>query len=142
MEKTLVDRGNGAMDVVEIPVVEMPTEVRKPGFKPEGRLLLCDEIPALPRKGVDSVKLTGPTGKVVENVEIKEVTKSGLLLPGTEDDLMLRAIVNAVGEDVRGYSVGDVVAFKPIKQAVGQVFIGGHTYLIMDQYNLLGKYEN
>ncbi len=125
----------------EIPQFDTPTEVRRPGFKPEGRLVLCDIIPPTQKK-VDSVQLTSATGKVVENVDIVEVTKSGILLPtGTENDPAYRAIVNAVGVDVRGYEIGDIISYKPIQQAMMPMVIEGHAYWLMDQYNLLGKYE-
>ena len=125
----------------EAPKFEMPTEVRKPGFKPEGRLLLVDIIPPS-TDTVDTVSLLSATGKVVEKVDIAEVTESGILLPkGTENDPQFRAIVNAVGDDVKGYQVGDIVAYKPNLSAMMSMVIGGHAYWIMDQYNLLGKYE-
>jgi len=130
-------------EVINPPFVPtMPTEVRTPNFKPEGRILLCDFIPFEDKpKDEDMLKIVSPDGKQAQLVEIESTTESGLLLPkSAKQDRTLKAIVNAVGEDVRGYAVGDVVVYKPNPQATFLIEIEGHTYVMMEQYNLIGKY--
>jgi len=123
-------------------VPTMPTEVRQPKFKPEGRILLCDFIPFENKpKDENMLKIVSPDGKQAQLVEIEGETESGLLLPkSAKEDRTLKAVVNAVGDDVRGYNVGDIVVYKPNPQATFLIEIEGHTYVMMEQYNLIGKY--
>ena len=127
-------------------VPTMPTEVRKPNFKPEGRILLCDFIPfeaedKAAEDATEKFQLKDQHGHVVETVAIEGMTESGLLIPkATKKDRVLKAVVNAIGEDVRGYDIGDIVVYKPNPQATFLIEVEGHTYVMMEQYNLVGKY--
>lgn len=131
-----------AEDVQPAFIPTMPTEVRKPNFKPEGRILLCDFVPFEDKpKEENMLTIESPDGKQLQRLEIQGQTASGLLLPkSAKEDRTLKAIVNAVGEDVRGYEIGDVVVYKPNPQATFLIEIEGHTYVMMEQYNLIGKY--
>lgn len=115
--------------------IEMPTEVRKPKFKPEGRILLCDLIPFGEEVTSD---LPGRPGEFVAG---EQKTESGIYLSATaKKDATIKAVVCAVGNLVDGYEIGDIIVYKPIPQNTYLLEVEGHKYVMMEQYNVIGKY--
>jgi co-chaperonin GroES (HSP10) len=140
--KTKISMKNGEMTKTEVPVFKMPTEVRTPNFKPEGRILLCDAIPFEDGTLEKQVKTDGIVpGRKDEYVTSGETTASGIILSAkSKNDSVLKAIVNAVGDLVTGYEIGDIIVYKPNPTQVFLTEIEGHKYIMMEQYNIIGKY--
>ncbi len=135
---------NGNLMKEEIPVFDMPTEIKPLGFIPEGRIIAVDYVPVVEKKAdVDAVKFTlDKNSDELTTMAIKETTKSGIIISEQiQEDKSFKGLVLAVGPDVRGYDVGDIVMYKPVPNAAMMVEIRGKKVLLMEQYNLLGKYE-
>ena len=83
-----------------------------------------------------------PLGKrvLIKQVEQEEVTKSGIVLPGTASkEKPIIGEVLAVGKDVEDVKAGDKVIFE--KYSGTEVKDGDDTYLILDMDNVLGIVE-
>jgi chaperonin 10 Kd subunit len=83
-----------------------------------------------------------PLGKrvLIKQVEQEEVTKSGIVLPGTASkEKPITGEVLAVGKDVEDVKAGDKVIFE--KYSGTEVKDGDDTYLILDMDNVLGIVE-
>lgn len=124
----------------EIPKFNMPTEVRQPGFIPEGEYILLDIIP-LEEKLIQTESLPGRKG---ENFVVTgETTESGIITSAaSKSDRVTKGIVVAVGTDITNYSIGDVVIYMPNPAVSHLMEIEGHVYLLTIKRNLVGKYKN
>ena len=83
-----------------------------------------------------------PLGKriLIKQTEQEEVTKSGIVLPGTASkEKPIIGDVLAVGKKIEEVSVGDKVIFE--KYAGTEVKDGEETYLILEKDNVLAIVE-
>lgn len=83
-----------------------------------------------------------PLGKriLIKQTEQEEVTKSGIVLPGTASkEKPIIGEVLAVGKKIEEVSVGDKVIFE--KYAGTEVKDGEETYLILEKDNVLAIVE-
>ena len=83
-----------------------------------------------------------PLGKrvLIKQVEQEEVTKSGIVLPGTASkEKPITGEVLAVGKDVEDVKVGDKVIFE--KYSGTEVKDGDDSFLILDIDNVLAITE-
>jgi chaperonin 10 Kd subunit len=83
-----------------------------------------------------------PLGKriLIKQTEQEEVTKSGIVLPGTASkEKPIIGEVLAVGKKIEEISVGDKVIFE--KYAGTEVKDGEETYLILEKDNVLAIVE-
>ena len=83
-----------------------------------------------------------PLGKriLIKQIEQEEVTKSGIVLPGTASkEKPIIGKVLAVGKKIEEISVGDKVIFE--KYAGTEVKDGEETYLILEKDNVLAIVE-
>ncbi len=83
-----------------------------------------------------------PLGKriLIKQTEQEEVTKSGIVLPGTASkEKPIIGKVLAVGKKIEEVSVGDKVIFE--KHAGTEVKDGEETYLILEKDNVLAIVE-
>ncbi len=83
-----------------------------------------------------------PLGKrvLIKQVEQEEVTKSGIVLPGTASkEKPITGEVLAVGKDVEDVKVGDKVIFE--KYTGTEVKDGDELFLILDIENVLAITE-
>ena len=83
-----------------------------------------------------------PLGKriLIKQTEQEEVTKSGIVLPGTASkEKSIIGEVLAVGKKIEEVSVGDKVIFE--KYAGTEVKDGEETYLILEKDNVLAIVE-
>ena len=83
-----------------------------------------------------------PLGKrvLIKQVEQEEVTKSGIVLPGTASkEKPITGEVLAIGKDVEDVKTGDKVIFE--KYSGTEVKIDDVQYLIMPQDDILGIIE-
>ena len=83
-----------------------------------------------------------PLGKriLIKQTEQEEVTKSGMVLPGTASkEKPIIGEVLAVGKKIEEVSVGDKVIFE--KYAGTEVKDGEETYLILEKDNVLAIVE-
>ena len=83
-----------------------------------------------------------PLGKriLIKQTEQEEVTKSGIVLPGTASkEKPIIGGVLAVGKKIEEVSVGDKVIFE--KYAGTEVKDGEETYLILEKDNVLAIVE-
>ena len=141
---------NGVMHKTEVPKIEieMPTELRTPRFKPEGRLMLLDPLP-FENKDKDTFSMEniqmGANGQVEKaKIEIDlKTTESGLVIPDdVKEDRLPKGILVAKGNQVdEDYELGDIIVYKPIPNAALLFPIRGHNYLAVEQYMVFGKYE-
>ncbi len=125
----------------------MPTEVRKPNFKPEGRIVLVDIIPDSREVDKQNITHTQMNGSKLEKVEVEVKTikdeKTNLYLPAkSREDRTAKGVLCAKGSLVEGYDEGDIVVYKPNPQSCAFIEVEGHLYMMMEQYNLVGKYTN
>jgi co-chaperonin GroES (HSP10) len=133
---------NGVLETVKDNEVkfEMPTRLKTPGFIPEGKNILLDIIPLEGEK----VETESLPGRKTEAFEITgAVTESGIITSASaKKDRMTKGLVVAVGTDVTGYSMGDVVIYYPNPAVTHLVEVEGEKYLLTIQANLVGKYTN
>ena len=83
-----------------------------------------------------------PLGKrvLIKQVEQEEVTKSGIVLPGTASkEKPITGEVLAVGKDVEDVKAGDKVIFE--KYTGTEVKDGDDSFLILDKENVLSITE-
>ncbi|RRD39588.1 co-chaperone GroES [Leptotrichia sp. OH3620_COT-345] len=83
-----------------------------------------------------------PLGKrvLIKQVEQEEVTKSGIVLPGTvSKEKPITGEVLAIGKEVEDVKAGDKVIFE--KYSGTEVKDGDENYLILDIDNVLGIVE-
>ena len=83
-----------------------------------------------------------PLGKrvLIKQVEQEEVTKSGIVLPGTASkEKPITGEVIAVGKDVEDVKAGDKVIFE--KYSGTEVKVGDDSFLILDIDNVLAITE-
>ena len=83
-----------------------------------------------------------PLGKrvLIKQVEQEEVTKSGIVLPGTASkEKPITGEVLAVGKDVEDVKAGDKVIFE--KYTGTEVKDGDVEYLLIDMKNILAVVE-
>ena len=83
-----------------------------------------------------------PLGKrvLIKQVEQEEVTKSGIVLPGTASkEKPITGEVLAVGKDVEDVKAGDKVIFE--KYSGTEVKDGDNSFLILDIENVLAITE-
>lgn len=74
---------------------------------------------------------------VIEPVETETVTKSGLVLADAYKEKPQRGVVIAIGEKQVILKQGDLVLFS--KYAGSEFPMDGHTYLVLDESDVLAK---
>ncbi|AMD95709.1 co-chaperone GroES [Leptotrichia sp. oral taxon 847] len=83
-----------------------------------------------------------PLGKriLIKQIEQEEVTKSGIVLPGTASkEKPIIGEVLAIGKEIEDVSAGDKVIFE--KYSGTEIKDGDETYLILEKDNVLAIVE-
>ena len=83
------------------------------------------------------MKILQPLGDnlVLEPIEVKKETASGIVLPDTAAKKSKMAKVVGVGKDAKGVSIGDMVVYKDF--AGHEVEIEGKEYLVISVSDVL-----
>lgn len=107
---------DGSLVKTEVPVIEMPETVSEINFIPNRDVIIAEYVP------------------------IATETKTGIIIPeSAQTDKAPKAIIIAAGEDVKNYTVGDVIVFR---QGVQPMELDGKMLFIMSEFHVIGKYKN